>query len=101
MKSLALTVVLALATALGASAASAASTSNNVGAIGKARSGPILVRDDDHHDGWKHRRHWRHDRGRHEGWDNDRYRGWHRYHARPWNWRARGCVVLGPVWVCP
>jgi hypothetical protein len=28
-------------------------------------------------------------------------RGWHRYHSRPYNWRTRGCVVVGPVWFCP
>lgn len=26
--------------------------------------------------------------------------GWRRYHARPWNWRARGCYLAGPVWIC-
>lgn len=28
-------------------------------------------------------------------------RGWHRYHARPRDWRDRGCVIVGPVWFCP
>jgi hypothetical protein len=28
-------------------------------------------------------------------------RGWHRYHARPYNWRTRNCVMVGPVWFCP
>lgn len=28
-------------------------------------------------------------------------RGWRRYRARPWNWRTRGCVVVGPLWFCP
>jgi len=28
-------------------------------------------------------------------------RGWHRFHARPRDWRTRGCVVVGPVWFCP
>jgi len=27
--------------------------------------------------------------------------GWHRYHARPRDWRTRGCVIVGPVWFCP
>ena len=27
--------------------------------------------------------------------------GWHRYHSRPYNWRARGCIVVGPIWFCP
>src|SRR5262245_56804082 len=25
----------------------------------------------------------------------------HRYYARPYNWQALGCVVVGPVWYCP
>jgi hypothetical protein len=28
-------------------------------------------------------------------------RGWHRYHARPHDWRTRGCIIVGPVWFCP
>jgi Ni/Co efflux regulator RcnB len=28
-------------------------------------------------------------------------RGWRRYHYRPRNWRARGCIVIGPIWFCP
>lgn len=27
--------------------------------------------------------------------------GWHRYHARPWDWERRGCLMFGPVWFCP
>ncbi len=34
-------------------------------------------------------------------WDHPRYRGWHRYHARPYDWRARRCVAVGPMWLCP
>ena len=30
----------------------------------------------------------------------NRYWG-HRYYARPYNWQALGCVVVGPVWYCP
>ena len=44
------------------------------------------------------RRHHRYRAGRH-------YRhappGWRRYSARPYGWRTRGCVVVGPVWFCP
>ncbi len=29
-----------------------------------------------------------------------RYWG-HRYYARPYNWQALGCIVVGPVWYCP
>jgi len=28
--------------------------------------------------------------------------GWrHRYHSRPYNWASRGCIVVGPLWMCP
>ncbi len=43
------------------------------------------------------RNHWR---GR-QHWGGGRYHGWHRYGARPYNWRTRGCVVVGPAWLCP
>jgi hypothetical protein len=37
-------------------------------------------------------------------WRNDRryyrYRSWNRYGSRPYNWRSRGCVAVGPVWFC-
>lgn len=28
-------------------------------------------------------------------------KGWRRHKKRPSDWRARGCVVVGPVWFCP
>jgi len=28
-------------------------------------------------------------------------RGYRRYGARPYDWRARRCVMVGPVWFCP
>ena len=106
MKRLALISVLALGTAFGASAASAAPATSSVAGLSTTHSGVELVRDNRR--GWKghHRnRNWRgHGRRNygHRGWrHHDRYRGWHRYHSRPWNWHSRGCVVLGPVWVCP
>lgn len=40
-------------------------------------------------------------RDRHVHRHRDRYHGWHRYSSRPWNWQTRGCVAVGPVWVCP
>lgn len=47
---------------------------------------------------WKKRPNWRKHRGdRH---DHAR-RHWKRYHARPRDWRARGCLVIGPIWYCP
>jgi len=27
--------------------------------------------------------------------------GWRRYSARPYYWRTRGCVMVGPLWFCP
>jgi Ni/Co efflux regulator RcnB len=54
-------------------------------------------RDRDRH---RHRSN-RHHRHNHHVHSHDRYRGWHRYSARPWNWQTRGCVAVGPVWVCP
>lgn len=37
-------------------------------------------------------------------WRSDRryyrYRSWNRYNARPYNYRSRGCVSVGPVWFC-
>lgn len=50
--------------------------------------------DSDRHD----RRHY--DR-RHYDRRYDKYRGWHRYDKRPYGWRQRGCVVVGPIWFCP
>jgi hypothetical protein len=47
-----------------------------------------------------HRRHMRRD----HDWNDRRYRayrGWNRYYDRPYRWRARGCVAVGPIWFCP
>lgn len=48
------------------------------------------------------RRHWD-SRGEWRG--GHRYRhappGWRRYSTRPWDWRGRGCVAIGPAWFCP
>jgi Ni/Co efflux regulator RcnB len=27
--------------------------------------------------------------------------GWRRYGTRPGNWQRRGCIQVGPAWVCP
>jgi hypothetical protein len=101
MKRLVMISCLALGTVFGASAASAAAATSSVGGLSTPHSGIVLVKD--HRRGPNARHNWRHNRNwRHRGWrGGDRYRGWHRYHSRPWNWRTRGCVVLGPVWVCP
>lgn len=46
-----------------------------------------------------------HQQRRHNGWrhnDNryNKYRGWNRYSKRPYNYRNRGCVAVGPIWFC-
>ncbi|MGZ9005060.1 MAG: hypothetical protein ACXW20_14885 [Burkholderiales bacterium] len=40
------------------------------------------------------RRDWRSDRRYY------RYRSWKRYNSRPYNYRSRGSVAVGPVWFC-
>jgi Ni/Co efflux regulator RcnB len=66
-----------------------------------------LVQSRDHHRRYNRRDYRRdraHDRRRYYGrnhYRGDRYRGWNRYSSRPWNWRARGCASVGPVWFCP
>ncbi len=58
------------------------------------------------HDGRRHRE------GRRHSHSSRRYyvpgrrythapRGWRRYHTRPYYWRTRGCIVVGPIWFCP
>jgi hypothetical protein len=39
-------------------------------------------------------------RGYRSGWRRGP-RGWRRYYRRPYGWRDRGCIVIGPVWYCP
>jgi Ni/Co efflux regulator RcnB len=80
--------------------ASAAPLSKAAGATqSAAQSDVVQVR---HH---KKHRHYkkRHHRGAYN-WRNDRryyrYRSWNRYGSRPYNWRSRGCVAVGPVWFC-
>ena len=48
------------------------------------------------------RRHWD-SRGEWRGSHRFRHAppGWRRHSSRPWNWRARGCVAIGPAWFCP
>jgi hypothetical protein len=51
---------------------------------------------DDHSQ--KHRPHHRYVPGSHH---KSAPHGWHRHRHRPHDWRARGCIVVGPVWFCP
>lgn len=46
----------------------------------------------------KHNR--RHNSWRHNDHRYDKYRGWNRYSKRPYNYRSRGCVAVGPIWFC-
>ncbi|MBS0232006.1 MAG: hypothetical protein JSR99_00800 [Proteobacteria bacterium] len=101
MKRLIVVGFLALTTTLGAAAsAQAAPASTALSGLSTSHSGVQLA---DYKRGrhYRHRNyrrgHWQH----HRGYRHNRYRGWHRYHSRPWNWRTRGCVALGPAWVCP
>lgn len=53
-----------------------------------------------------HKRSWKHRHYRHRGhaWNDRRYgqyRGWKRHYSRPYSWRSRGCVAVGPIWFCP
>jgi hypothetical protein len=100
MKRLALICCLALGTAIGGTAASAAPATTAVGGL-KTQSGIELAQykrrgNYNRHRGYGNRGY---RRGRYYG--GNRYRGWHRYNSRPYGWRSRGCVIVGPVWVCP
>jgi hypothetical protein len=102
MKRLVLIGFLALGTAFGSSAASATPAATGVAGLSKTQSGIELAQY--HRRGHYNRGHYRRDhyRGHRRHYrGHDRYRGWHRYHSRPYNWRARGCAVVGPIWFCP
>jgi hypothetical protein len=100
MKRLVLIGLLALGTAFGTSAASAAPATTAVGGISTPQSGIELAQYRGHAR-YRHRNYRRNHYRGHRHYRHNRYRGWHRYHSRPWNWRTRGCILLGPVWVCP
>lgn len=90
-KLLALSVVMAgtLATQAGAVPLTKAD-----GLAGKSTVTTVDMRRDRDRDRRDHdRRDWR--RG-----DYERH-GWHRHDRRPYNWRSRSCVAVGPVWFCP
>jgi hypothetical protein len=98
MKRLVLISLLALGTAIGSSAASAAPASTALSGLNQTHSGIELAK---YHRHGRHfyRPHYRHHRHYYRG--HNRYRGWHRYHHRPRHWRSLGCVVVGPIWYCP
>jgi hypothetical protein len=75
--------------------------------VSDVRLEPVQVQHRNRHWNNRHHRnarrhHWnrRHWHGRRH-YVPHRYRGWNRYSSRPWNWRARNCAVVGPVWFCP
>ena len=78
--------------------ASAAPLSNAAG-IAEATPGSIEHVADRNRNGINDRRErhyndWRRDRRYY------RYRSWNRYNARPYNYRSRGCVSVGAIWLC-
>ena len=96
MKKSAMTLAALAFAGLMSSQASAAPLSSAAAVTSKAAPSTVeQVRDryDRRHDRWD-RRDWRHDRRYY------RYRHWNRYSYRPYNWRSRGCVAVGPVWFC-
>jgi hypothetical protein len=103
MKRLVLISFLALGTAFGSSAASATPATSGVAGLSKTESVLQLAQYRGRgHDSRRHHSRRHHYRGhRHHYRGHNRYRGWHRYHHRPYNWRSRGCAVVGPIWFCP
>jgi Ni/Co efflux regulator RcnB len=96
MKAILLAAAIVLA---GSGAASALPAMPQSGAQAADQPGLLhLVRDRHHHHGRSHHRSYRHHSHRRH---HDRYHGWHRYHSRPYDWRARRCVMVGPLWMCP
>ncbi|MBA2125218.1 hypothetical protein DLM45_03135 [Hyphomicrobium methylovorum] len=101
MKRLIMVGLMALGAAVGSTAASAAPATSNVAGLSQSTSGIELAQYRGHGDYRRHR-HFRERSYRHRHYrGNDRYRGWHRHHHRPHGWRSRGCVAVGPVWMCP
>lgn len=96
-------ILAASAITLATAAAGTAAPLATAGATIDNNGAQSLVIDvqDRHRDRHRHRSHRHRDRHHHAHRHHHRYHGWHRYSYRPWNWQRRGCVVLGPVWVCP
>lgn len=100
-KTLMTIAVLAMGGLMGTQAATAAPLSKAAGATqGAVHADVIQVRDRNRNgirDGRERRMY-------NNNWRNDRryyrYRNYNRYNARPYNWRSRGCVAVGPIWFC-
>lgn len=61
---------------------------------------------------WNSNKNWSNNRGKKGNWKygkrnyNNRnfYAGRsynYRYSSRPYGWQARGCILAGPIWLCP
>jgi hypothetical protein len=100
-KTLMTIAVLAMGGMMGTQAATAAPLSKAAGATQGAVHADVIQIRDRNRNGINDRRERRWDR---QDWRKDRryykYRSWNRYNSRPYNWRSRGCVALGPVWFC-
>jgi hypothetical protein len=104
-KTLMTMAVLALGGLMSTQAATAAPFARAAGATqGVAISDVEHVRDQKRgvNKSYKNRRGYR-NRG-YNNWRSDRryyrYRNYNRYYSRPYNWRSRGCVSVGPIWFC-
>lgn len=90
----------AAATLLMASTAYAAPVSPATTAVAQTTNEITQVRDGDR---WDRRGYDRRDRRHYRS--GHRYdhapHGYRRYGHRPYDWRTRGCIMVGPVWFCP
>lgn len=95
-------VSVALASLLAAVAAPAASAAPAPAAQSAFAAGDIVQVQAGRPDGRRGDRDWDRDRRYTPGHRYHRAPShWHRYHARPRDWRRRGCIIVGPVWLCP
>lgn len=85
---------------LGASLATQAGAAPIAKSDGIAASG-IVTTVDNRRDHRRHDDHRRNEDRRNWGRGDYERHGWHRHSHRPYNWRGRGCVTVGPVWFCP
>ena len=87
--------------AITASAASAMPTAATKAAEGaRATMAHVQLTQYRNNRDWK-KRHYRNRHMHRHDRRYDRYRGWNRYYSRPYSWRSRGCIAVGPIWFCP
>jgi Ni/Co efflux regulator RcnB len=103
-KTLMTIAVLAMGGMMGAQAATAAPLSKAAGATQGAVHADVIQVRDRNRNGINDRFERRRNNKGYNNWRNDRryyrYRNYNRYNSRPYNWRSRGCVAIGPVWFC-